>query len=517
MRSATSTARRARGGYSQPTRKRYNSLAVTLRIQLFGPLRLTDDAGGPATRMRLRAQRLLAFLLLHRSALLDRASVAFQLWPDQPEDASLNALRRALSDLRTALPAGPPWINAQSGTLGWNTAPPCWLDIEAFERQAHTATPQALHAASELYTEDLLPAWGDEWLTGERERLRQMRLDVLGRLVAHYDALADYEHALFFAAQVAALDSLADGAHSALIRLHYAAGDRGAALALYAAFRSRLWQELGVEPMAETQALAAAITRGEPLPAPAGRLAEAPRPVPVATAVLPPIGREAEMALLNSWWDDAVRGAGRLVIVSGEAGVGKSRLVEAMGARAAQQGGLSLVGQWYEFENALPYQAIIEMLRSAAQQLRHLALTPAHRAMLARLAPDVLGAAGSAPGDPGATPDDTRGLLFEALLQAFLALARSEPVFLLFEDAHWAASSTLDWLMYVTPRLYASRVLIVITYRTGEVDAQHALARLEQRFGHEGALSRISLQPLSREAYRRLVAQLSGRDAQTIG
>jgi DNA-binding SARP family transcriptional activator len=485
--------------------QRYTSVVVTLRIHLFGPLRLAGGEAGPLLRLAPRAQRLLAYLLLRRDATLEREHIAFKLWPDQPETEALSALRRALSDLRAGLPkpAGHEWILVQANTLRWNAAAEYWLDVAHFEQLMAAGTSEALLGAAELCADDLLPGWGEEWLDGERERLLQMRLEALRRLATHYRARGELGRALHFAQRQLALDPLAEASQRQLMALHYAAGDRAAALAQYAQFRAQLQDELGVEPMPDTQALAAAIGRGEPLPA-----AQPPRPAnPKPRAVqMPPVGRETETVRLNDWWDQALRGAGRLVIVSGEAGVGKSRLLSATTERAAARGGLCLVGQSYEFENALPYQPIVEMLRTAAGLIYAADLAPAHRALLARLAPDVLGAAASS----AAVQDDQRGLLFEALLQAFVALARAQPLLLLFEDVHWAAGSTLDWLTYVTPRLGASPILVIITYRTGEIDAQHALARLEQRFAREGALSTLSLRPLTREANQELVAQFSG-------
>ncbi len=489
---------------------------MTLRIQLLGQLRLAADetgaAASPLPRLTPRAQRLLAYLLLRRETSLDREHIAFRLWPDQPEAEALSALRRALSDLRSALPPGAAWVLVQANTLRWNEAAGAWLDVAEFERRMAEATPAAWHAAEALCTGDLLPGWGDEWLQADRERLRQMRQDGLRRLAAHYRALGQPRAALPFAQQLLALDPLAEASQRELLALLYTAGDRAAALAQYAQFRAQLLAELGVEPMPETQALAEAMRRGERLPEPppllpasrdrqAREALRAPAPAP------PAVGRDLETARLNDWWDQAERGSGRLVIVSGEAGVGKTRLVAVTAERAAAQGGLCLAGQSYEFENVLPYQAIVEMLRSAAALIRAADLAPAHRTILARLAPDVLGA----PAASAAVADDQRGLLFEALLQAFMALARAQPLLLWFEDVHWAAGSTLDWLTYITPRLGASPILVVSTYRTGEIDAQHALARLEQRFAHEeGALSTLALAPLTRAANQELVAQLSG-------
>ncbi len=489
-----------------------------LQLKLFGYLEVNDDARPLVRRLTPRARRLLAYLLLPRQISLSRENIAFTLWPDNSEQAALGILRRALNDLRTILPSSGEggWFIAAGGEVRWNLAAPYWLDIEVYERLIQQATSAALHEAIALYTGDLLLGFDDDWVLVERERLRQFQLNTLRQLVAHQRALGDYGAALALARQALALDPLAEAVFRDVIALHYQVGDRAAALAEYARLRTMLRDELGVEPMAETQALLAAIIQGTPLPVPPSSASDLVLVSPARPTLPRLIGREAEMSELNELWENARVGHGRIVIVSGEAGVGKTLVAFSLADDAAQQGGLALVGHCYEFESTLPYQAIVEMLRSAANVLRHTDLLSTHRVMLARLVPEVVGVTSPPAGEPGISSDELRIQLFEAILQAFLALAHHQPLLLFFEDAHWAVESTLDWLTYIAPRLDASRLLVVITYRTGEVGAQHALARLEQRFAREGIVSVLPLERLSREANRDLVAHLSGLGVEQV-
>jgi DNA-binding SARP family transcriptional activator len=488
---------------------------MTLHLRLFGQLQAADASGAVVRVARPRAQRLLGYLLLHRRQSLTREHVAFVLWPDSPEDEAVGTLRRALSDLRISLAAAGPgdWIVPAGGALRWNRDAPCWIDVDEFERLVRQATPAALHRAVDLYAGDLLVDWVDEWVVAERDRLRDLQVTALRQLVAHHRALGDYAAAGGLARRALALDPLAEAIYRELMALHYQSGDRGAALAEYDRLRRRLREELDVEPMAATEAVRAAILQGAPLPAdPAAAGGPAP-PRPDRAPPPAPVGREAELAQLGALWERAADGHGRLVIVSGEAGVGKSHLARALTDHVVARGGLALVGHCYEFERALPYGAVVEMLRSAAPLLRHADLAPAHRAALARLAPDVLGVAGPPAAESEAPATDLRAQLFEALWQACLALARQQPVLLVVEDAHWAAESTLDWLTYVSPRLPAGRLLVTITYRADEIGSEHALARLRQRLARDGAVATFTLKPLSRDAHRELVARLSGLPA----
>jgi DNA-binding SARP family transcriptional activator len=465
----------------------------------------------PASGLRPRAQRLLAFLLLNRQTALSREHIAFSLWPDELEEHALGILRRALSDMRATLPRldSGDWIAATRNDIHWDARAPFVLDVAEFDKRIQAGSPTALYGAIQLYTADLLEDWDDEWIQPERLRLRQMQFLALLKLAAHHRALAEYDAALGLVRRALALDPLSESAERELITLLYLGGDRAAALAEYDRFLALLDHELGVEPMSETRALAKAITQGAPLAAPA---APAPgRQPPQAPAGPRLIGRDHETKTLSEGWDSAASGRGRLIVVAGEAGIGKTSLLRSAAARANGSGGLALVGHCYEFEHALPFQAVTEMLRAVSDLLRHSSLAPAHRSQLAQLAPDVLGAAGEPPAEPRAM--DLRTQLFEALWQAFLAVAHSQPLALLFEDVHWAAESTLDWLTYIVPRLSTSRVLVVTTCRTDEVGAEHTLARLERRFAREGTVLAVRLPPLSREANREMVGDLSGLGA----
>jgi DNA-binding SARP family transcriptional activator len=477
-----------------------------LHVSLLGRLRVADEFTERGLRLRPRAQRLLAYLLLYRRAPLTRQALAFTLWPDHPEADSLGALRRALSEVRAALPKTCDWVSADRDDVQWNTAAPLWLDLDEFERLVREGTPAALHAAVDLYSGDLLEGWDEEWVRAERARLSHLRAEALARLIAQHRALGEHGAALEVARRAMAADPLSESIHREVIALHYLAGDRAAALAEHATFCARLSAELGVEPMAETQALAQAIARGEPLPT----VEPALRPFMAASAPSLPqlIGRDGEMAQLIEHWESSARGQGRLIVVSGEAGVGKSHLTRKLAEAVTRRGGLALIGECYEFERALAHQPLVEMLRAAAGDLRSAGLTPAHRAALTQLVPEVFGATSAPKAEAPAA--DMRALLFEAVLQAFLTLTRARPLLLLIEDVHWAAETVLDWLTYITPRLSGSRVLVISTYRTDEVGAEHALARLARRFAREGVVASLSLKPLSREAHRALLRQLSG-------
>lgn len=206
-------------------------------------------------------------------------------------------MRRALSDLRAAVPAwnAGAWLITMHGAVRWNQDAPYWLDVEAFEELIQQGTLAALHHAVELYAGDLLVGWVDEWVLVERERLRELQLIALRRLVAHHSAQGGYAIALPLARQALGLDAMAEALHRDLIAVLYQAGDRAAALVEYDRLRALLSDELGVQPMAESEVLRDAIVRGVPLPLDQyARTSLAPAPQAIQS--MPQlIGREHEM------------------------------------------------------------------------------------------------------------------------------------------------------------------------------------------------------------------------------
>lgn len=464
-----------------------------------------------ASSLRTRARRLLAFLLLHLHRPLARQRIAFSLWPDVAEATALGNLRRALSELRRSLPAGrAPRILETGEGLQWNLDAPCWLDVRQFETLMAEGTPVSLHDAVALYTGDLLAQWDETWLVPERERLRRLQLNGLSRLAAHHRALGEFAVGQGLIRQALEMEPLTEDLHRQRMALLYLAGDRVGAIEAYEGLRDLLGRELGVEPMAETEALRQAILEGR-------MLADAPslRTVPAPQGFQDhPLGREAEAKVLQALWEEAAGGRGRLALLGGEAGVGKSHLVRHFAQQVNRQGGLALMAECYEFEQSLPFQGLVEMLGPVANLLRNTDLAPVHRAALAHLSPELLGATSGPPRSPDGPPSRQRGRLFEALFQAVQALARHQPILLLVEDAHWASGSTLDWLLYISSRLQARRVLVVVTYRTDELGLTHGLARLARRQGRAGAVVQVPLWPLSKAAHRALVAALSGLPAQ---
>jgi DNA-binding SARP family transcriptional activator len=380
-----------------------------LRLQLLGRFEARSDDGPALATTGGKGQALLAYLALAAGQTHLREQLAALLWGHLPAGKARLRLRQLLFDLRRALPAD---VLRLDGDLVALDAARVEVDVAHFETALSEDTPEAVERAATLYGKDLLaglvvqaPPF-EEWLTAERERLRERAVEALARVCAHQRAAGALEAAVDTALRLLALDPLQEAIHRTLMRLYADLGRRGAALRQYQACVATLERELGAEPDAETQLLYQELLRRvppaaeAPTPTPAGFRSELP--APAWSVEGPLVGRERERAILQTALETAWTGTGRVVMVLGEAGIGKSRLVADLAADAARRGGRLLIGHAYQSERGLPFGLWIDAFRTGgvAEDAALLAtLSSRQRAELGRLLPMQPAALG--PFDPG--------------------------------------------------------------------------------------------------------------------
>jgi DNA-binding SARP family transcriptional activator len=491
-----------------------------LQLTLLGGFRARIGTGPTLALPTKKGQALLAYLALPAGRAHPRDKLATLLWGDSPEAAARTSLRQALFALRRALPPG--GIRADGAAVALDPAA-VEVDVAAFQRGIAEGTPAALEAALPAYRGDLLAglsvegaAGFEEWLLGERERLRELALDGLAKLLAHQRAAGETEAAIQTGLTLLTLDPLQEPVHRTLMRLYRDAGRRGAALRQYQQCVEILQRELGIEPEAETKQLYQEILRQRPGPAAVGELERTgpSAPLMVATrrarvADMPLIGRAPELARLRDALEQACAGRGGVVAVLGEAGIGKTRLVDELVAAAEAQETRVLLGRAYESEQILPFGPWVDALRTghAADDLREVA--PAWCAELAHLLPEL---AGPGPASPQSTPDFLK--LFESLTTAIGLLAGRGPLLVVLEDLHWADEMSLRLLAFLGRRLHACRVLAAVTVREEELADVAMLRRILDELQREGHLRSLTLAALSRDDTLALVHTLarSGTD-----
>jgi predicted ATPase/DNA-binding SARP family transcriptional activator len=310
-------------------------MVSTLHIQLLGGFHLRFDDAPVTTLDQERLQALLAYLVLHRATPHARQHLAFLLWPDSSEAQARTNLRSLLHRLRQALPGADDFLHVDAQVVQWRADAPYTLDVAAIERalaQAHAAEQRgdqptqraALAQAVELYQGDLLPGWYGDWVLLERERLHQVFLAALERLVVLLEQSGEYAAAIGYAQRLLRHEPLHEAAYQHLMRLHALSGDRASALRVYQTCVTVLERELGVEPSPATRTAYDRLLHMEapPVDHPAV-LPATRRPHNLPIALTSFIGREAELAELARRLADP---ACRLLTITGPGGVGKTRL-----------------------------------------------------------------------------------------------------------------------------------------------------------------------------------------------
>jgi predicted ATPase/DNA-binding SARP family transcriptional activator/Flp pilus assembly protein TadD len=292
-----------------------------LAIHLLGGFQLLSR-GEPVPVRSARVVLLLARLVLSRRAPLSRTQLASLFWPESSDAQARTNLRKVLLELRRALPGADRVLATEGPSLVWRPDHSCHVDVEEFEQAASRASSAAdLEAAVGLYRGDLLPGFYEDWVLAERERLRQLYLSLLDRLVDALEAEGNYERAVLYARKLLDADPVREDVYRHLMRLHVLMGDRAEAVRTYHRCAASLRQELDVDPSpatreAYTRLLHADTRLPEEISPPPAR---APHNLPT---ILPSfVGRDAEVAEVT----DLV-GRSRLVTLTGPAGCGKTRL-----------------------------------------------------------------------------------------------------------------------------------------------------------------------------------------------
>lgn len=495
-----------------------------LRLFLLGPLDVRHDGQQLPKPPTLKSQSLLAYLALHRQRPQPRERLADLFWGERPERRARRSLATALWHIRRCLPDDSLLISdVQSAQF--DPQANLWLDVEEFESLAAGPDVRSLQSTVALYRGEFMEGFYDDWVLNERYRLETLLSEALARLMTGLELQGQHDDALAAALRLLQHDPLREDAHRSAMRAFCRLGQRNAALEQYRRCQEIVQQELGVEPMSETADLYREILDGRFEIGPAveagaaARIAVRPA-VPPGYSPLDPVarsplvGREPEMAFLRDGFEEARAGRGGLVVVSGEAGVGKTRLVEELADQLRWQGVRVLWGRCYEFERLLPYQPIGEALQAvlsttAPSELARLPSWILNE--LARLVPEL---PEKVPGLRDSETVPAGGVqthLFEGVARFLASLSTGGPLALILEDLHWATESTLQMVHYLARHLAHHPVLMVGTLRPEAIGPESTLDSLERQLGREGLARSLHLRGLSLQATERLIAEMSGR------
>jgi hypothetical protein len=228
------------------------------------------------------------------------------------------------------------------------------------------------------------------------------------------------------------------------------------------------------------------------------------------------VGRNAERAMLRHYLDQAVRGEGRVAFIAGAAGVGKTRIASEMAAEAWTRGFLILTGCCYDRSDCVPFMPFVEILEAAlAQACSPRAFRDAlgnDAGELSRLLPQLQRQFPDIPPPLDLTPEQSRRVLFKALLELLRRVTGSSPVLLVVEDLQWADEGTFSLLNYLSRSIAKIPVVIVVTYRNDDIDPVGRLAGTVYDLARAGLTGEIKLQGLDQDSVADMIRALSGRE-----
>ncbi|MDF2967023.1 MAG: transcriptional activator domain protein [Nocardioidaceae bacterium] len=472
-----------------------------IEVSLLGPPRVHRDGVLVAFDTR-KAVALLAHL-----ALTDRPrprdALADLLWPGTDPAHARGALRRTLSTLRGAI--GAELVEATRDHVRLRKGPAISVDVDRF--RARRAAGDLDGAVAE-FRGDFLEGFSvreapefEDWVQSEGAALRRELSSTLAGLAAVHEAAGTPAAAVAAVQRWLAVDPLHEPAHRALIRLYAASGDRAAALRQYRECVRTLSRDLGVPPLAETTQVYEAVNRGSYGPP---EPTQAPVPVPGRQPVTAAfVGRDDDLRALRRLYD-GIAVDGRVVLLEGEAGIGKTRLAEELVSGLRRSGAHVLTGRAYEDESGLAYSPIVDALRDRSRDgdgwlggVPRQALQEA-----ARLVPDLV--SDRPAGNDRLTDRPGAETRFLAGVWDTLAAAASgsAPGVLVIDDAQWADDATLGLLAYGLRRLAGRPLLVVLTWRTPH---DHPLRGIAIEVARTGGGSVLRLERLDEDAVGALV------------
>ena len=501
-----------------------------MEFRILGPVEVHGEHG-PVMLGGVKPRAIMAVLLLHANESVSAERLALALWGQDAPPSAVKRIQVHVSRLRKALGAAD---ILSTTTAGYQVRVPAGeLDAERFARLVEDGR-QALAAghcerAAALLREALAlwrgPPLADlafePFAPTEIARLEEQRLAALEARVAADLCLHRHAALVGELRQLVSANPTREALVGQLMLALYRCGRQRDALDVYARTHAYLSGELGLEPGTALKLLQRAILEQDPSldpPASAPAAEEHAFSLPPALAAGDDdafVGREADLAELARVYADVTDGARRLVLVSGEPGIGKTRLAAQFARRAFADGAIVLFGRCDE-EGLLAQQPFAEALRQYVRACPTAELASRVQIVsgeLRRIVPELAERIPDLPEPLAGDPEGARARLFEAVCSLLCQAARHTPVVLVLDDLHWADTSTLLLLKYLARYPHEARLMVLGTYRQTELDPGHPLSATLAQLGRERRLLCLPLARLDRAAVSRLVDIHAGDDA----
>ncbi len=516
----------------------------TLRVQRDG-----QEVDEHVWRTR-QARQLLKILITERPRPVSTDRIIEILWPDSTPSAASTTLRSAVNALRNVLEparanrAPSSYIHTQSPGYAFRSHADIWLDVEIFEKLLDEAEHLPSSADRRLRLEQALALYEDDYLIGdpyadwakaERERLRERFFDALLAMAAIQAQEGQYSAAISACRRVLARDEVRENAYQALMRYQAESGDSAAALLTFERCRVLLSEQLGADPSPMTQQLHARILNGEIETTPVAVLAThgsedrsgervgTPdadghrQPLP-QQSLLPPqdrtidpfVGRALEMSTIERAMQQALHAQGSIVVLTGEMGVGKSRLAYQMMRRAEERGATVIGATCQRLEQSLPYAPLADVIGRYLQLLPDASLrrlSPAVLAQLVQIVPTLQDRLpeGAPHLDGLLSAEESRQRLVDAIASFFTSLSQHHPLVLFLDDLHWADGETLSVVSRLITRIQRYPFLLLLAYRQGDLVENESLQTLLHALRRTAQSQVLPVERLSFDDVRHLV------------
>ncbi|QGQ93814.1 hypothetical protein EHS13_02275 [Paenibacillus psychroresistens] len=464
---------------------------VGCSIQLLGGLKITFDEEEFTTVTSGAKARLLAYLVLAYDIPQSRKKIAFDFWPDSTEKQAFSNLRKLLHDLRECLPQSDRYLKITSAYIQWNHELPIYSDVRKFEQGAKGTTLYELRNAEELYKGQLLPGFQEEWLGAKREQLAQSYTYVVDKLISILENQREYSSALFFGNKLLIQNKLREESYVTLMRLHALNNDKAGVVNIYQQLHKVLQDELEIGPSAETVQLLERLTQIGVEPSTAAGQSKTPL-----------VGRISEWGNIVSHWKQATVGRNTLLLLKGEAGIGKTRLTLELKDWVEKQGYQTAFAGCYPSVRSLSYSPVTAWLRSIPLPK----LSPVWLSELTRLLPELLERYPDLPKPDHIQENWQLNQWYEAIERMLLA---KQPLLLILDDIQWSDRETLQLLSYLLRSDSKAKLLIIATMRTDEFSGDAVRHFLS---GHriERKLMEIELAPFSEDETKQLMTDTVG-------
>jgi len=453
-----------------------------------------------------KTESLFVYLLLSGQA-VSRDRLAGIFWPNATEERARRNLSTALWRLKSVTQSIPEiWIDVSGDSVRLRCET---VEIDAVRFRSlveslpgldgHSRTT-TMAEAERLYNGDFLDGFPDEWCEDERRYLRTLYGRLLRQLVETSKTSGEFVQGIRYARRLVEIDPFDEESHRELMLLYHLSGDRGAAMAQFEATKRILQEELGTQPSPASVELYQYIrSRSE---WEANRvLKSADWKKAANSSDVPIVGRDEHLASLMRAVDRAARGLGTAVVLSGEAGVGKTRLVESVALEAGLRGFDILQGRCFDLLDQPPYHVFVQALWpriSSADKPGGGASSPL-AALLHALAPEA-----SLDYRHAALSSRTQffdsAIVNEALLSLLGRSHSGRPTLLILEDIHRIDKASTALLLTLLERLPKANLCVLLTIRSGE----NATAQMQSLLTANGA-SEIRVEGLTEQEIGKLI------------